>query len=219
MLAPTLWHAGLIWQRYEQVVFDLPRPELRIWCTFTDRHALTNWRDHRLVIERCSDLLETSILVDEVLTPWDRYDHACNCDDSSSLIFTGHGFGNDNVVLYCCDCLGYYPNHRASELVGATSARLQSWALTHSHVYDIWLLSGDLETWASNELQNPESELNTSGREHAKQIHRLTNKDVWYHHFIDNVPQIFECPSCGKGCSRPEWIERRSVCQTCQTIY
>lgn len=218
-LAPTLWHAGLIWSRYEQVAFELPQPELRIWCTFTDRVAFDTWRSNSLVIERCSELLATPIQVTETVAPWDRHDHICVCKDSSAFILMGHGFGYRQAILFCCDCLGYYPNYRTFELVGDLLPTLHSWALIYGHVSDIWMLSGDLELWASNELQSPTSQLNKQGRKYAKQIHRLIKRPVWYYLFVESDKRTSTCPSCGINGKCPDWNRTKYACEMCSCVY
>jgi hypothetical protein len=218
-LAPTLWHSGLIWHDYEQVAIELPQPELRIWCTFTDRYAFQSWREHSLVIERCSELLGTHIVVVETITPWDRHDRVCNCDDSSALILMGHGFGNRKAIIFCCDCLGYYPNYRTSELLGQIAPDLQAWALVSGHVYDIWMLTADLESWALNELQSPNSNLNTSGQSFSQAINALTDKPTWYYIFVESGRRNRDCPSCRQACGHPKWSNKRFVCRECQLVY
>ncbi len=218
-LAPTLWHAGLIWHDYEQVAFDLPQPELRIWCTFTDRHAFDTWRTHERVVSHCSEILKTSIHVTEIVTPWERHDHICRCNDSTVLVLTGHGFGNRKSNILCCDCLGYYPNYRINELLGDHASRLHSWSLVYGHVYDIWMLTADLETWALNELQAPTSQINRSGLECTRLIEHQLEKPVWYNIFVESDSRIDMCPSCSTICDHPKWSKKRFVCDRCRLVY
>ena len=218
-LAPTLWHAGLIWRDYEQVVFDLPQIKLRIWCTFTDRHAFESWPAHHAVREGCREILATSFDVVETITPFARHDPRCRCDESTSLILTGHGFGNRKSVLTCCDCLGYYPNYRTQALVDTIYSRLQSWALVSGHVYQTWLLTTVLEDWALDELQLPDSELNHTGRKLAQRICERIGKPVWYFLFVPSETRTPVCPSCGAECEQPGWSQKRFTCATCRLVF
>ncbi len=218
-LAPTLWHAGLIWHDYEMVAFDLDPIELRIWCTFTDRHAFESWRRHDLVAERCPEILASKIDVEEIVTPWARHDKQCTCDESTALGLNGHGFGNRKSVLFCCDCLGCYANYRTSDLTGDVYPQLLSWALVSGHVYDVWMLTADLEHWALNELQSANSELNSSGRELARQIGESTGKQVWYCLFVPSDARTSVCPSCHGKCDHPKWSEKRFACRECGLVY
>lgn len=204
-LAPTLWHAGLIWRDYEQVVFDLASIELRILCTFTDRHAFASWQHHAFVNARCPEVLASPIDLVEVRTPLARHDPACTCDSSSALILTGHGFGNRKFVLTCTDCLGYYPNYRVLALLETMYASLQSWSLVFGHVFDIWKQTSDLEEWALNELQAVDSELNTAGQMFAKQIRERTGRPTWYFLFVPAESRTAACPCCHDACTHPRW--------------
>jgi hypothetical protein len=218
-LAPTLWHSGLIWHDYEQVVFESKPVELRLWCTFTDRYAFNTWREHELVMTRCPEILASRIEAVEVLTPWDRHDKLCKCNESSELVLRNHGFGNRKSVLYCCDCLGYYPNYRTSELAGDIDPRMQTWALIFGHVHKIWLLTNELEAWAFNELQSPGSELNSAGRALARELTQRLGKSVWYDLFAPVDSRTNVCPSCQRECSHPEWSNKRFVCILCGLVY
>ncbi|MCA9213565.1 MAG: DUF2310 family Zn-ribbon-containing protein [Planctomycetales bacterium] len=219
LLAPTLWHAGLIWYHYEMVVFDLTPIELRIWCTFTDRHAFESWRQHELIIKRCEGILVSQIDVVETVTPWARHDGRCTCNESTEFVLVGHGFGNNKSVLYCCDCLGYIPNYHTSELVGNTYGKMQSWALASGHVYDIWMLTDDLEDWALNELRSPKSEINSSGRLIAQLIGNHIKKPVWYLLFAHSGTRTNVCPSCGLRCGPAKWNAKKLACHACQIVY
>lgn len=217
-LAPTLWHAGLIWHDYRQMAFELPPPELRVWCTFTDREAFATWRDHPLVKRRCSDLLSTPIHVVEVVSPLDRHHHICACADSSNLVLMGHGFGHRQAFLFCGNCDGYFPDHRAMDLLGEMTPSVKSWALAYGHVCDIWLVtSARLEPWASNELQSLASEINSVGRDYAEKISLRTNKTVWYSLFVESDRRTDKCPACGKKSSR--WSAKRLACRECKVVY
>ncbi len=218
-LAPTLWHAGLIWRHYQQVAFSMLKPELRIWCTFTDHHAFNTWQQHPLVVERCGETLRSEIHIDVALTPFERHDRICRCQDSSELILRGHGFGFQGGVLWCCDCLGYYPNYRTITLLGDLAPRLQTWALTFGHVYKIWMQTSELESWASNELQSAGSTLNASGRSHAREASERTGKTVWYDHFVEQAHRTPTCPCCGKECTQPSWSATRLTCCDCRVSY
>ncbi len=218
-LAPVLWHAGLIWYDYEQVVIDTAPVELRLWCTFTDRHAFDTWRKHELVMKRCPEILASRIDVIEILTPWARHDRLCRCDESSAIVLYGHGFGNRKSVLYCCDCLGYYPNYRISNLIGETEAQLRSWALVSGHVYDIWMLTSELEYWALNELQSANSELNSSGRELARHLSDRLNKPAWYFLFVQSDLRSNRCPFCNAKCQHAKWSLKTFLCDACGLAY
>jgi len=218
-LAPTLWHAGLIWYGYEQVAFALPQPELRIWCTFTDRHAFDTWRSHESVIARCAGILAAPFDICEIVTPYERHDHICRCDKSTALTVVGHGLGNRKANLYCCDCAGYYPNYRAAELLGDITPRLQTWALAYGHVCDIWMLISDLEEWALNELTNSTSEINKSGVACARLIEQRLSKPVWYNIFVESESRTNVCPSCATICDHPQWNAKRFACDRCRLVY
>lgn len=219
LLAPTLWHSGLIWHDYEMAVFDLTPVELRIWCTFTDRHAFQSWRHDQLVAERCAEILASKIDVTETITPWSRHDSLCTCERSTGLVLNGHGFGNRKSVLFCCDCLGYYPNYRVLELLGDAYAQLQSWALVSGHVYDIWMLTANLERWALRELQSVHSELNSTGRELAEQVRVRTERQVWYFLFVEHDARTNICPSCHRICEHPKWCPKIFACHECEVVY
>ena len=218
-LAPTLWHAGLIWREFEQVAFDLTPVELRIWCTFTDRHAFSSWRHNELVAKRCPELIASTIDVVETVTPWARHDKRCDCVESSAFALNGHGFGIRKSVLYCCDCLGYYPNYDTLEKAGDIYAQLQSWALIFGHVYDIWMHTADLEKWALNELQSSTSEINSSGREFARLIGDRIDKQVWYNLFVQNEARTNVCPACNRECVHAKWSQKRFLCHDCNLVY
>jgi hypothetical protein len=218
-LAPTLWHAGLIWRDYEMVVFDLTPIELRIWCTFTDRGAFESWRHHELVIERCAEILASKIDVFETVTPWARHDKRCDCDQTTEFVLRGHGFGNRKSVLVCCDCLGYIPNYRVLELAEDCYTQLQLWAIVYGHVYDIWMLTAGLEDWALNELQSPVSETNSSGRELALLLENQLKKRVWYDHFTHTDERGNSCPSCDRPCGPAKWSTKKLACSECQIVY
>ena len=218
LLASELWHAGLIWPQYKQVVFPTSPPQLRVWCTFTDRHSFETWRTHPTIRERCAELLETRIEVVEVVTPWARHDAACECASSAALAIMGHGGGFRKAIVYCVDCVGYIPNHRLKVLADANYGALLTWGRAYGHVHSLWMLTAELEQCASRELQTFDSELNVSGRNHAARLSENTNKPVWYSHFLERDARS-HCPGCGSEPKTAPGSIKRLACPDCLLLF
>jgi len=218
-LAPTLYHAGLIWHNYEQIVYNTDKPELRIWCIFTDRNAFENWRSNSFVKKHCSDILSSAIDIAVTVTPMEKHENVCRCINSAGLILRGHGFGNKKASVYCGDCSGYYPGYRVKELFGDLSTQAEVWSLISGHVYDIWMLTGELEEWAVNELSEPSSDLNKSGLQYASQLGKLIKKTVWYYLFTPDEDTTENCPICKSVCNKSKWDGPKFLCKRCKIVY
>lgn len=218
-LASTLYHEGLIWRDYEQIIEDHDGPKLRIWCTFTDHEAFKSWRSNATIKERFADVLSTSIEVSVIETPWAKHDKICRCGDSSSLILRGHGFGNNKAIIYCGDCAGYYPKHRVQNLAGDFSAKIESWSLVAGHVYHIWLLTAELEDWAFDELIDPAGTVNSAGLNYAHELSKHLGKPVWYYLFVPIERKNASCPKCQSVCGEAKCKGPTFQCDPCHLVY
>ena len=218
-LAPTLYHEGLIWRDYEQTVEDRGGPKLRIWCTFTDRHAFESWRSNPTIKEQFADILTAPIEVSVIATPWAKHEDTCRCADSPDLILRGHGFGNNKAIIYCGNCAGYYPKYRVQNLFGDLAPKIESWSLIAWHIYHIWLLTAELEDWAFRELTDPDGAINSAGLQYAHQLSQCLGKTVWYYLFVPTEHVADICPKCKSKCDESQLKGPAFTCRKCCLVY
>ena len=218
-LAASLYHEGLIWRDFQQTLDSGPPPFLRVCCTFTDLHAFESWRSNRAIKDAFAQVLATGIDVSIIQSPWAKHERRCTCADSSQFILRGHGFGANKAVIFCGHCQGYYPRYRVQELLGEAEPGIETWARVTGHVYQIWLLTGELEDWALNELTNPTSATNVAGLKHAHDISAQLGKPVWHYMFVSKDKVCDNCARCGARSEPSLFAGPSYVCQRCRLIY
>ena len=137
--------------------------------------------------------------------------------------------GNPPIKLM--DALGYNPIHCINCNLEVRPESLQietkliesiaNWRKLHAAIYWLWLDSGEYEEWATSQLQNIHSQVNTRGRTIQRELNKI--RRCYYYYFQDTIeagrPPISNCPDCGKGVNvRTSRIGPVLVCEACSIV-
>jgi hypothetical protein len=120
------------------------------------------------------------------------------------------------VPLACIRCNGEV----APERVGFSeelAEKLAFWRNLHRGLMTLWLDSGEYESWARNQLENPSGQVNTRGLTVVNELAR--GRSVYYWWFQDSSSDDFEplsrCPRCSEALTSKYG---HLVCEPCRIL-
>jgi hypothetical protein len=137
----------------------------------------------------------------------------CSCADSPPIVLQAHLSPNPLSCLVC-------NLEVAPERVGfpeTLAEEFASWQSFHNCFYLLWLDSGEFESWAQAQLEDPGSRVNKWGLELVTELRAFHPAYYWW--FQDNGAEDFEplsrCPACQSALT-----ERRGrhVCEQCSIV-
>jgi hypothetical protein len=134
----------------------------------------------------------------------------CSCAGTPSLVLQAHLSYNP---LSCIACNLEVPPERVG-FSEALAEKLAFWQSFHDCFFRFWLDSGEFESWAKTQLEDPRSPVNTRGLELVAELRALRPTYYWW--FQDNGAEDFQplsrCPAC-----QNVLLERlgRHVCEQC----
>jgi hypothetical protein len=145
-----------------------------------------------------------------------------SCSEQYSPIYTGDN--GQQVPLYLLPM----PDRDTSGEDMAWSEYLYQWASSYRAHDSIWIGSGALEMLAYKQLADPESELNTSGRDLCEEIEKYTNIPTYYYlyRYFGRKEREAErlCPICGKpwrverSDEKRPWWDFAFRCEPCRVV-
>lgn len=145
------------------------------------------------------------------LRPFVDYDF-CGCGELQRLLLV-HALA-DNPI-HCFQCKGIIDPQR----LGLTKDQVDpvvAWHRQFRALYDLWLDSGEYESWAKFQLLDPNGQVNRSGLAAALSLTRLLPTYYWWFHDEgDQIPR--NCPDCYKVLS-PASRHGHGECLDCQII-
>lgn len=121
----------------------------------------------------------------------------CACDSAMPVLLQPHLSPNP---LSCARCNLEVPPERIGFDETLADA-IASWQRLHNCFYLLWLDSGDFEKWASTQLRDPSSIVNSRGLELAAKVGGFRPCYLWW--FQDEgaegwVP-LTKCPRCSRA--------------------
>jgi predicted nucleic acid-binding Zn ribbon protein len=122
--------------------------------------------------------------------------------------------------IHCMDCnLEVRPETLALKepLVEA----IAFWRSIHDAIYELWLASGEYESWAQEQLADIASPVNREGR--AVQVDLNGARRCYYWYFQDQSAEDYQtitcCPVCGDTLNvYPGVIFKQLICETCSIV-
>ncbi len=141
-------------------------------------------------------------------------DEICNCPGSLPIVLQDH---LSPVPLACISCNGEVPPERIG-FSAQTAEKLAFWRNFHRAFLHLWLDSREYETWAREQLEDPEAPVNTRGLAVAREINPFRRIYYWWFQH-DTTHEDFEplsnCPRC---VSSLEPLLGRWVCERCSIV-
>ena len=135
-------------------------------------------------------------------------DELCSCSDSPPIMLQAHLASNP---LSCIACNLEVPPERIG-FSNAFAEKLAFWQSFHDCFYLLWLDSGEFESWAKAQLEDPRSPVNKRGLALVSDLNRLHR--AYYSWFEDSGSEDFQslsgCPACHN-----ELSEQHNLC-TCE---
>ena len=139
-------------------------------------------------------------------------DELCGCADSPIVLAAHH---SSNPLL-CMVCNLEVPPERIG-FSEALSERLAFWQSFHDCFYLLWLDSGEYESWAKAQLENPTSPVNQRGLELVSELGEFRPAYYWW--FQDTAAEGFQplncCPVCGGELAMRH---KQLVCASCSVM-
>jgi hypothetical protein len=140
-------------------------------------------------------------------------DELCFCTESPPIILQAHLSANP---LSCIACNLEVPPERIG-FSEALSERIALWQSFHDCFYRLWLDSGEFESWAKAELEDPASAVNKRGLELVSELRAFRAAFYWW--FQDTAEEDFQpvsrCPSCKDELAKQHG---RHVCNACRIV-
>ena len=121
-------------------------------------------------------------------------DEICGCSTEEALVLQGR---LDPNPLACIRCNGEVPPERVP-LPADLVDEIASWRNLHDALFQLWLDSGEYETWAIAELSTPGKPVQTRGLALVAKLHAI--RPTYFRWFSDqstDPPTILSrCPQC-----------------------
>jgi len=137
----------------------------------------------------------------------------CSCAGSPPIMLQAHLSSNP---LSCIVCNHEVPPERVG-FSEALAEGLAFWQHFHDCFYLLWLDSGEFESWAKTQLEDPASPVNQRALELVSELNAFHRTYHWW--FQDTGAEEFlplsRCPVC-----HTELVEQhgRQVCEQCSIV-
>ena len=158
------------------------------------------WEDAR----RYPDLAKRQSEIDSELSyqrnvQYFDHDHDfsyCQHNDWKTLFVVGdHVYGPP--PLMCGDCGGVVAPYRL-DITRETRSALWCWAIQYGWIDDLWVFSGEYETWAERTLFDIHSPINDLGASVVKSLAEELSCEVYL--LYETNDKVFStCPQCGQS--------------------
>jgi hypothetical protein len=140
-------------------------------------------------------------------------DELCSCVGDPAIALQPHLSSNPLACIRC--------NLEVSpERIGfaeALAEEIRFWQDFHDCFYHLWLDSGEFESWARAQLENPASPVNTRGMEVARKLNQYRRTYYWWFQAsgaADFVPHK-RCPVCGGSFQERDELR---ICEECSVV-
>jgi hypothetical protein len=139
-------------------------------------------------------------------------DELCKCVDAPPIRLEPHGTYNP---LRCIVC----GLEVAPERIGfpeTIADELARWRMFYDCFYLLWVFSGEFESWARAQLEDPTSPANVRGRDVASKLNAFRRTYYWWFQDYDESSEVpTHCPVCRDTLA--ELFDRR-VCDKCSIV-
>ncbi|MDA7916181.1 Zn-ribbon-containing protein [Verrucomicrobia bacterium] len=195
--------------------------ELQLICTFVDSASIRLWKASNWYRDQWKPRFKKHLRGVPKLVRWreviqdiDDKD-VCGCKEWPSFLLYPNCISPLPSAVHCGRCRHPVPSYKLPDGID------HGWERVHDHIYNIWLSSGLLESWAESQLGDYQSDLN---REAIKVIDRLRKfrKVPAYYQIWQEEGDYFKgmpCPSCGKKGSNSPWDYPVRLCGKCKLAF
>ena len=137
----------------------------------------------------------------------------CSCPEAPPIVLQAHLSSNP---VSCLACNLEVPPERVG-FSETLAEKLAFWQSFHDCFYLLWLDSGEFESWARAQLDDPASPVNKRGLELVSELNALHPAYYWW--FQDNGAEDFQplsqCPACQSDLAEQHG---RLVCEQCSIV-
>jgi hypothetical protein len=145
------------------------------------------------------------------LRPFVDYEF-CSCEELRDLLLVCTLTDNP---IHCFHCKGLLDPQRLDMSKDQVDL-VSSWHRQFRALYDLWLDSGEYESWAKSQLLAPNGQVNRIGLTATSSLTKLLPTYYWwFHDESDQVPE--NCPLCYKALS-PAGRHGHGECLDCQIV-
>ncbi len=140
-------------------------------------------------------------------------DDICSCSGSPPIMLQAHLSSNP---ISCITCNLEVPPER----IGFSEPLcewLAYWQQFHDCFFLLWLDSGEFESWAKAQLEDPESPVNKQGLELVSDLNSLRRAYYWLFQDTDvkDFQPLSRCPVCQGELSEQHG---RNTCEQCSIV-
>lgn len=139
-------------------------------------------------------------------------DAHCDCRELGELLLV-YTLGDN--PLHCFRCKGLLDPQRLG-LSAEQVDEVATWCGVFGALYDLWLDSGEYESWAKAQLLAPQGQVNREGLAVRASLTRLLPTYYWWFHDEED-PSPRRCPVCGQPLL-PARGHGHGTCLDCQIV-
>ena len=155
------------------------------------------------------------------LNPNPNIDEICQCLKIEKILLV-HLF--EETPIHCYHCKNFIPASRLNLNIDI-SQRIKNWYPVLSALDNLWLDSGQYESYAAQQLSDKNGQLNKEALAIATELSKQYPTYYWWfsetdlHEFLDpdQQPQITHCPNCNQKLN-PNTEHGHGKCETCHII-
>jgi hypothetical protein len=137
----------------------------------------------------------------------------CRCADRPPITLQDHLGPNP---ISCLRCNLEVPPERIG-FPASLAGNIAYWRNLHRALDILWLGSGEYETWARTQLENPQGEVNVCGLEIVEKLQLFCRSYYWWFEDAsqDDFVPLSRCPRCSGDLVE---VMRSLVCERCSIM-
>jgi Zn-ribbon-containing, possibly nucleic-acid-binding protein (DUF2310) len=140
-------------------------------------------------------------------------DELCKCTDRPPIVLQDHLSSNP---IACIRCNGEVPPERIGFSANVAD-QIAHWKNVYGALMALWLDSGDYESWACAQLEDPNGQVNVCGLDVAQKLNSHRRAYYWWFQnaTADGFVPVSRCPRCSA-----DLVERfgRLVYEACSIL-
>lgn len=143
------------------------------------------------------------------LRPWTEIEF-CDCNATQNLLLV---YTLQDNPIHCYECKGVI-DPETLKLSTKQIDDIATWSGNFSSLYDLWVDSGEYETYAKARLLDKNGQVNVNGINAAKCLNNVYPTYYWWFHDPED-PYLESCPNCGgelDGDTRHGYSGKCNVC-------
>lgn len=139
-------------------------------------------------------------------------DEVCGCANISDLLLV---YTLTDNPIHCFKCKGEVDPER----LGLSEERVEqvfTWLRKIRALYDLWLDSGEYESWAKSQLIDPSGQVNLEGLSIAANFSQHWATYYWWFHDEEDLVPV-ACPNCEQPLI-PSQRHGHGLCHECHVV-